>query len=101
VEIGGINCTCPVKSVSLTVQHPTTSGSKYKLNPDATKAGSPQTKTDEVQTSYDSADDAPQVTKVSDARFRDYHQFRSEIRILTGNNLNPDPNPHPSDGNQP
>jgi hypothetical protein len=87
VAIGGINCTCPVKSASLTVQRPTTSGSRYKLklNPDVTKRGVPQTKSNAVQGSYDSADDAPPVTKVSDARFRDYHQFRSDIRILIGN----------------
>jgi hypothetical protein len=101
VEIGGINCTCPVKSASLTVQRPTTSGFKYKLNAEATKAGAPQTKMNQIQSSYDSADYAPLVTKVSDARFSNYHQFRSDIRILTGNNVKPDPNPSPSDVNQP
>jgi hypothetical protein len=93
VEIGGINCTCPVKSASLTVQRPTTSGTRYKLSPDAAKAGSPQTKTNAVQASSDSADEAPPVTKVSDARFSNYHQFRSDIRILTGNNVKANPNP--------
>ena len=101
VDIGGINCTCPVKSASLTVQRPTTSGFKYKLNAEATKAGAPQTKMNQIQSSYDSADYAPLVTKVSDARFSNYHQFRSDIRILTGNNVKPDPNPSPSDVNQP
>jgi hypothetical protein len=93
VEIGGINCTCPVKSASLTVQRPTTSGTRYKLSPDAAKAGSPQTKTNAVQASSDSANEAPPVTKVSDARFSNYHQFRSDIRILTGDNVKPNPNP--------
>jgi len=101
VEIGGINCTCPVKSASLTVQRPSTSGSKYKLNAEATKVGAPQTKMNQIQSSYDSAYDAPLVTKVSDARFSNYHQFRSDIRILTGNNVKPDSNPPPSDVNQP
>jgi hypothetical protein len=96
VEIGGINCTCPVKSASLTVQRPSTSRSHYKLNEEATKAGPPQTKMNQIQ-SYDSAYDAPLVTKVSDARFSNYHQFRSDIRILTGNNVTPDPNPPPSE----
>jgi hypothetical protein len=101
VEIGGINCTCPVKSASLTVQHPSTSRSKYKLNAEATKAGAPQTKMNQIQSSYDSAYDAPLVTKVSDARFSNYHQFRSDIRILTRNDVTPDPNPPPSNVHQP
>jgi hypothetical protein len=101
VKIGGINCICPVKSASLTVQHPSTSGSKYKLNAEATKAGAPQTKMNQIQSSYDSVDNAPPVTKVSDARFSNYHQFRSDIRILTGNNVTPDPNPPSSHVNQP
>jgi hypothetical protein len=72
VEIGGINCTCPVKSASLAVQRPITSGSKYKLNAEATKAGPPQTKMNQIQSTYDSTYDAPLVTKVSDARFSNY-----------------------------
>jgi hypothetical protein len=101
VEISGINCICPVKSASLTVQHPSTSGSKYMLNAEATKAGAPQTKMNQIQSTYDSTYDASLVTKVSDARFSNYHQFRSDIRILTGDNVTPDPNPHLSDVNQP
>jgi hypothetical protein len=101
VEIGGINCTCPVKSASLTVQRPSTSGSKYKLNAEATKAGAPQTKMNQIQSSYDSANDGPLVTKVSDARFSNYHQFRSDIRILPGNKVEQDPNPPAPDTNQP
>lgn len=89
VEIGGINCTCPVKSASLSVQHPSTWGFKYKLNADASKAGAPQIKMNQIQPTYDSAYDAPLVTKVSDARFSNYHQFRSDIRILTGNKVTP------------
>jgi hypothetical protein len=101
VQIGGINCTCPVKSASLTVQRSGTSGPKYKLNAEATKPGAPQTKMNQIQSSYDSAYDAPLVTKVSDARFSNYHQFRSDIRIVTGNNVAPVPDPPPSDVNRP
>lgn len=101
VEIGGINCTCPVKSASLTVQHPGAPRSRYELNAEVTKAGPPQARTNQIQSSYDSAYNAPPVTTVSDARFRDYHQFRSDMRILTGNNVTADQNPHPSEVNQP
>jgi hypothetical protein len=101
VEIGGINCTCPVKSVSLTVQRPAASDPKYKLNPDVTKAGPAQTKTNPLQVASDSTDAAPRITKVSDARFSNYHQFRSDIRILTGDNVKPDPNPPASHANPP
>jgi hypothetical protein len=71
------------------------------LNAEATKAGAPQTKMNQIQSTYDSTYDASLVTKVSDARFSNYHQFRSDIRILTGDNVTPDPNPHLSDVNQP
>lgn len=101
VEIGGINCTCPVKSVSLTVQRPAASDPKYKLNPDVTKAGPAQSRTNPLQVASDSTDAAPRITKVSDARFSNYHQFRSDMRILTGDNVKPGPSPAASHANPP
>jgi hypothetical protein len=102
VEIGGTSHICPVKSVSLTVERTVQRDSQYKLSPDdVVKAGPPQTTMNEVQSAADSTEAGPPLTKVNDVRFKDYHQFRSEIRILPGNNVRPDPTSPASDVNQP
>lgn len=99
VEIGGISYICPVKSVSLTVARLITPDVQYKLNPDATKAAA--TREDNLQLSRDSSPAASSVVSVNDVRFREYHRFRAEIRIVSGSNVKPDPNPPASDPNQP
>jgi hypothetical protein len=55
----------------------------------------------DLQMQPDSAQSTPPVTSVNDVRFKEYHRFRSEIRILPGNKIEPDPNPPASDTNQP
>jgi hypothetical protein len=98
VEIGGTSHICPVKSVSLTVERTVKRDSQYKLSTDdVVKAGSPQTGMNEVQSAADSAEAGSPLTKVNDVRFKDYHQFRSEIRIVPGYNVKSDPNPPASD----
>jgi hypothetical protein len=102
VEIGGTSHICPVKSVSLTVERTVKRDSQYKLSTDdVVKAGTPQTGMNEVQSAADSAEAGSPLTKVNDVRFKDYHQFRSEIRIVPGIKVEPDPTPPPSDTNQP
>ena len=99
VEIGSISYICPVKSVSLTVAH-ITPDSQYKLSTDATKAGPPGAHMNDLQLHPDSAQTTPPITSVNDVRFKDYHRFRAEIRIVPGFKVNPDAKP-PSDANQP
>jgi hypothetical protein len=97
VEIGTIRYICPVKSVSLTVAHNITPDSQYRLSADATKAGPPGAHMDDLQLHPDSAQATPPVTSVNDVRFKEYHRFRSEIRIVPGINVKPDANPPASD----
>jgi hypothetical protein len=103
VEIGGTSHICPVKSVSLTVARTvnTRPDSQYKLGADSTKGGSPLTSVNDVQSDSDSTKAGPPLTKVNDVQFKQYHQFRAEMRIVTGANVKPDPNPSASDVNQP
>ncbi|HEX4021159.1 MAG TPA: hypothetical protein VHX63_08450 [Acidobacteriaceae bacterium] len=80
VEIGGIRYTCPTRSVSLTIQRiaNTAPSFQYKLDSGSTsKAGPPLTTAND-----DSTQSAPPITSVNDVRFKDYHRFRAEIRIL-------------------
>jgi hypothetical protein len=83
VEIGGTSHICPVKSVSLTVERTVKRDSQYKLDLDA-RTGSPQTQMNEVPSDPDATEAGPPLTKLNDVRFKEYHQFRAEMRILTG-----------------
>jgi hypothetical protein len=84
VEIGGASYICPVKSVSLTVARTvnTTPNYQNRFGPASTKAG-------------------PLLTKVNDVQFTEYHRFRAETRILTGDNVEPNANPPASDVKRP
>jgi hypothetical protein len=101
VEIGTIRYICPVKSVSLTVAHNTTPDSQYRISADAGKAGPAGAHMNDLQMQPDSAQSTPPVTSVNDVQFKEYHRFRSEIRILPGSKIEPDPNPPASDTNRP
>ena len=72
VEIGGATYICPVKSVSLIVARTVNTKANYqnKFGPASTKAG-------------------PLLTKVNDVQFKQYHRFRAETRILTGDDAEP------------
>jgi hypothetical protein len=83
VEIGGTSHICPVESVSLTVERTVKRDSQYKLDLDA-RTGSPQTQMNEVPSDPDATEAGPPLTKLNDVRFKEYHQFRAEMRILTG-----------------
>jgi hypothetical protein len=76
VEIGGVRYICPVKSVSLTVARTVRESPNYqdKFGATSTRVG-------------------PTLTKVNDVQFTDYHRFRAEMRILTGDDANPDAPP--------
>jgi hypothetical protein len=105
VEIGNVNYICPVKSVSLTVAR--APDSQYRVNPDAMQAGSPDaakagsTRAGDLQLSPASTQATSSIISVNDVRFTQYHRFRAEIRIVTGDNLKPATNPPASDVNQP
>lgn len=87
VQIGGASYICPVKSVSFAVVHP--------ISP----APSPQSRY-----GLGSSIPGPALTEVSDVQFTEYHRFRSEVHILTGDDAKPDapaasgatPNPAPN-----
>jgi hypothetical protein len=83
VEIGGASYICPVKSVSLTVARTVNTKPNYqnKFGPASTKAG-------------------PLLTKVNDVQFKQYHRFRAETRILTGDDAEPGATP-PASGSAP
>lgn len=80
VEIGGKSYTCPIKSVSLAVMstYITKPNFQDKFGSESTKAG-------------------PPLTKLNDVQFKEYHRFRAETRILTGDDVEPrstPPAPH-------
>lgn len=84
VEIGGVRYICPVKSVALTVARAVSAAPNYHQDRFAaapTKVG-------------------PLLTKVNDVQFTDYHRFRAESRILTGDDAEPTPTP-PAPGSPP
>lgn len=99
VEIGGIRYTCPTRSVSLTMQRiaNTAPNFQYKLDSGSTGKAGPALTT----ANTDSTQAASPVTSVNDVRFKDYHRFRAEIRILPGVHVNPDSKPSASHANQP
>jgi hypothetical protein len=76
VQIGGSNYICPIKSVSFAVMHPLNSGPS-------------------LQARYGPSTTIPGIslTEVSDVQFTEYHRFRSEVRILTGDDAKPDTPP--------
>jgi hypothetical protein len=69
VEIGGTSYICPVKSVSLAVIHAQNNAPALSARP------------------------GPSFTQVNDVQFTEYHRFRTESRILTGNDAAPDSTP--------
>jgi hypothetical protein len=87
VQIGGAIYICPVKSVSFAIMHATSSAPN-------------------LQGRYGSSTNipGPSLTEINDAQFTEYHRFRSEVRILTGDETKPDtpsnsgpaPTPSPS-----
>jgi len=83
VEIGGASYICPTKSVSFGVLHTINSAPSLqgRYGPGATMPG-------------------PSVTKVNDVQFTEYHRFRAETRILTGDAATPDA-PPPASGSVP
>jgi hypothetical protein len=83
VEIAGASYICPVKSVSFTVARTVNTKANYqnKFGPASTKAG-------------------PLLTKVNDVQFKQYHRFRAETRILTGDDAEPVSTP-PASGSVP
>jgi hypothetical protein len=101
VEIGTIKYICPVKSISLTVAHNITLDSQYRISAEASKAGPPGAHMNDLQMHPDSTQATPPVTSVNDVRFKEYHRFRAEIRIVPGVNVNPDSKPPAPDTNQP
>jgi hypothetical protein len=101
VEIGTIKYICPVKSISLTVAHNITLDSQYRISAEASKAGPPGAHMNDLQMHPDSTQATPPVTSVNDVRFKEYHRFRAEIRIVPGVNINPDSKPPAPDTNQP
>jgi hypothetical protein len=76
VEIGGVRYICPVKSVSLTVAQAlkATANSQGRFGTASTRVGVP-------------------LTKVNDVQFTQYHLFRAEMRILTGDDAAPNSTP--------
>lgn len=70
VEIGGASYICPIRSVSFGVVR--TFQNRY--GPGSTMPG-------------------PSLTKVNDVQFTEYHRFRTEARILTGDAAKPDAQP--------
>jgi hypothetical protein len=76
VEIGGASYICPVKSVSL-IQMRVLHAAPNFQNAFGHASTSP----------------GPLRTKVNDVQFKQYHLFRAETRILSGDNVEPDANP--------
>jgi hypothetical protein len=93
VEIGGVRYICPVKSVSLTVTRAATPNSQ--MNPDAMPNSQNARTGPNFQEGFssDSAKAGPPVTQMNDVQFTDYHRFRAETRILTGDDAQPDTPP--------
>lgn len=79
VEIGGSTYICPVKSVALSL-------TRY-LSPDALNASSAGL-----------VPNGPMQTEVNDVVFTDYHLFRSEARVLTGDGQEPGGDLSPTSG---
>ncbi len=73
VQIGGSNYICPIKSVSFAVMHAANAAPN-------------------LQSRYSSSTyiPGPALTEINDAQFTEYHRFRSEVRILTGDDAKPD-----------
>jgi hypothetical protein len=83
VDIGGRSYICPINSVSITTaSFVVAKGIKY-VGTDAY---------------YDDIVGTPKVTSINDVVFRNYHQFRSEMRILPEDSSGPTEN---KDGNKP
>ncbi|SPE24180.1 exported hypothetical protein [Candidatus Sulfotelmatomonas gaucii] len=80
VEIGGASYICPIRSVSFGVVRTFNSAPSFqsRYGPATTMPG-------------------PSVTKVNDVQFTEYHRFRAETRILTGDAATPDA-PPPASG---
>ena len=83
VEIGGTSYICPVRSVSFGVVRTFNSALSLqsRYGPGTVMLG-------------------PSVTKVNDVQFTEYHRFRAETRILTGDAATPDA-PPPASGSAP
>jgi hypothetical protein len=83
VDIGGRSYICPIRSISITTASFVVSrGIKYSGG----------------QAFYDDIVGTPKVTSINDVAFRNYHQFRSEMRILPEDSAGPDVD---KDGNKP
>lgn len=83
VEIGGASYICPIRSVSFGVVRTFNSALSLqsRYGPGTVMPG-------------------PSVTKVNDVQFTEYHRFRTEARILTGDAAKPDA-PPPASGSVP
>ncbi len=83
VEIGGASYICPIRSVSFGVVRTFNSALSLqsRYGPGTVMPG-------------------PSVTKVNDVQFTEYHRFRTEARILTGDAARPDA-PPPDSGSAP
>jgi hypothetical protein len=97
VEIGGTSYICPVKSVSLAVARTANSAPDFQPKLDSGSGrGGP-----DLQVRQDSTEATPPVFSVNDVRFKQYHRFRADIRVLTGDHVKPASDPPASATNQP
>jgi hypothetical protein len=92
VKIGGVSYICPVKSVSLTIERTANTAPNSPMNADNWPNAQNANTGPNLQGGYrsDSAEAGPPVTKVNDVHFIDYHRFRTDTRILTGNDGGPE-----------
>jgi hypothetical protein len=91
VEIGGTSYICPTRSVSLAVMRAINTAPNSQTNADAMPNSQNANTSPNFQNGFSSGHTAagPPLTKVNDVQFTDYHRFRAESRILTGDDAKP------------
>jgi hypothetical protein len=102
VEIGEVRYLCPIKSVTLSITRIVNAPPSSTMNAVAMPSSQRGNTGTDYRDGYSAGSTRPGtlMTEVNDVQFTDYHRFRAETRILTGNDAGPDATP-PASGPAP
>lgn len=92
VDIGHVSYICPIRSVSLSITRTSKNSPGTAVSANTGPNSQNTNSGPDYRSGYNSGfnDAGPLLTELNDVQFSDYHRFRAESRILTGNDTGPD-----------